>query len=114
MELKVVCNLSPIMCVWVQLFYSPRNPLIPRHGFLLPLIYPFLWIKVTSSTHAQSHAQSRGTRTLVQRDTSDRNTYGLSAVTALRRSCVASASIRCLYAVRSVSVIYMSRSNKVG
>ena len=36
-------NLSPAICVcvWVQLFYSPRNPLTPRHGSLLPLICPF-------------------------------------------------------------------------
>ena len=38
-----MCDLSPAVCVcvWVQLFYSPRNPLTPRYGFLLPLIYPF-------------------------------------------------------------------------
>ena len=38
-----MCDLSPAVCVCVcmQLFCSPYNPLIPRHGFLLPLIYPF-------------------------------------------------------------------------
>ena len=71
MELKVVCDLSLVVCVWVQLFCSPCNPLTPRHGSLLPLICPFSWIKVASSTRAQSRAQSRGTRTLVRRDTSD-------------------------------------------
>ena len=29
------------VCIWVQLFCSPYNPLTPRHGSLLPLIYPF-------------------------------------------------------------------------
>ena len=59
------------VCVWVQLFCSPRNPLTPRHGSLLPLIYPFSWIRVANSTRAQSRDQSRGTRTLIRRDTSD-------------------------------------------
>ena len=40
-ELEVMCNLSPLLCVCVQLFCSPYNPLTPRHGSLLPLIYPF-------------------------------------------------------------------------
>ena len=43
-----------------------------------------------------------------------KNTYGLSAVIALRRSCVASVSIRYLHSVHSVLVICILYSNKVG
>ena len=44
MELGVMYNLSPVMCV--QLFHSAYNPLIPRHGFLLRFFTPFPWVKV--------------------------------------------------------------------
>ena len=42
------------------------------------------------------------------------NSYNLSAVITLRRSCVAFAFIRCLNGVYSVSVTCMLRSSKVG
>ena len=40
-------------------------------AFYCHLFAPFTWVRVASSTRAQSRAQSRGTRTLVRRDTSD-------------------------------------------
>ena len=70
----------------MQLFCSPRNPLTLRYGFLLLLIYPFyMGLGLLNSTRAQSRAQSRGTRTLVRRDTFDTSSgeKGISPVAVL-------------------------------
>ena len=71
MELGVVCDLSAPA---VRLLCCPRNPLTLGHGSLLPFNLPLFHESGFARTTC---AQSRGTRTLVRRDTSDSNLYSL-------------------------------------
>ena len=54
--------------------------------FYCHLFALFIWVRVASSTRAQSRAQSRGTRTLVRRDTSD--SFSRSETSRLRLNIV--------------------------
>ena len=65
MELGVVCDLSAAA---VRLLCCPRNPLTLGQGSLLPFNLPVFYESGYARTTC---AQSRGTRTLVRRDTSD-------------------------------------------
>ena len=64
------CCVCVCECSYSALLVTPwlRGTALYCHSFA-----PFLWVRVAISTRAQSRAQSRGTRTLVRRDTSDRN-----------------------------------------
>ena len=63
MELGVICNLSaPTM----RLLYCLHNPLIFKHGSLLPFNLPLFYI---SGFGKITYALSRGTRSLIRRDT---------------------------------------------
>ena len=69
-----MCDLSPAVCVCVsECSYSALliTPWLRGMAFYCHSFTPFTWVRVANSTRAQSRGQSRGTRTLVWRDTSD-------------------------------------------
>ena len=84
MELGVVCDLSaPAM----RLLCCPRNPLTTRAWLFIAF-----WFARTTC------AQSRGTRTLVRRDTSDKYTHSASVSYYMlpRLSCQHSSGFCCI------------------
>ena len=67
-----MCNLSPLLCV-CECNYSALlvTPWLRGMAFYCHLFTSFIWVRVASSSRAQSRGESRGTRTLVRHDTSD-------------------------------------------
>ena len=78
-------SLSCYVCV-CECNYSTLlvTPWLQGMAFYYHLFTPFTWVRVTSSTRAQSRAQSRGTRTLVRRDTSDNSLISPGMLGSLR------------------------------
>ena len=62
-----MCDLSPAICVYSYSAFLV-TPWLWGMALYCHLFAPFTWVRVANSTRAQS----RGTRTLVRRDTSDR------------------------------------------